>query len=233
MNLLKSISSPLVHFLYPHICLGCGSDTIEDGNFICLECISELPHTNFALQANNAVEKLFWGRLPVEAAMSELYFSTPSVVQNLVHEFKYRGNKNIGLYFGKLMGKSLLNSNRFNNVDAIIPLPLFYKKEMKRGFNQSAVLCEGIGQVLNIPVVTKAVNRAAYTDSQTRKDRTDRWLNVEKSFAVIDKEIIKGKHVLLVDDVITTAATLEACGSQILKTEGTLLSIATLCISKN
>ncbi len=233
MNLIKSLSSPLVHFLYPHICFGCGSDTIEDGNFICLECINELPHTNFALHENNAIEKLFWGRLPIEAAMSELYFSKPSVVQNLVHEFKYRGNKNIGVYFGKMMGKSLLSSNRFNNVDAIIPLPLFYKKEMKRGFNQSAILCEGIRQVLNIPIVNKAVTRVAYTDSQTRKDRTDRWLNVEKSFAVIDKEAIKGKHILLVDDVITTAATLEACGAQILKTEGTQVSIATLCISKN
>lgn len=223
----------MLHLLYPNTCVGCGNDILESKNFICLECINDLPHISFALHANNDVEKIFWGRLPVTAAMSELYFSKHSLVQNLVHEFKYRGNKDVGLYLGRMMGKTLLNSNRFKAIDVLIPLPISNKKEIKRGFNQSFILCEGIKEVLNIPVITKAVTRTIYSGSQTKKDRTERWLNVEKSFTVTDSKFIKGKHVLLIDDVITTGATLEACGSQILKEEGTRLSIATLSIAKN
>jgi ComF family protein len=228
LNLNKNILSPLVHFFYPHNCLGCGSDIIEKENFLCLECINNLPLTGFALHANNAVEKLFWGRIPVNAAMSQFYFSKSSIIQNCIHEFKYRGNKKLGLYLGKIMGKSLASSNRFSNIDALVPLPLFSKKEFNRGFNQSAILCEGIKEILNLPLITKSVVRIVHTQTQTKKERTERWENVEKSFSVTDQKFLEGKHILLVDDVITTGATLEACGAQILKTEKVRLSIATL-----
>lgn len=231
MNLNTNLLSPLLHFFYPHICLGCGSDIIESDNFLCLECINDLPHTGFALHANNAVEKLFWGRIPVAAGMSEFYFSKSSIIQNLIHEFKYKGNKKVGLYLGKMMGRSLMNSNRFSKVDALIPLPLFYKKEFKRGFNQSAIICEGIQEIMNIPLFAKSVTRVVATETQTRKDRTQRWENVEKSFSVLQPENLKGKHILLVDDVITTGATLEACGAEILRTTSLQLSVATLCIA--
>jgi len=232
MNLQSTILSPFVHFFYPHNCIGCGSDIIETENFLCLDCINDLPHTGFALHANNPLEKIFWGRLPITAGMSEFYFSKDSIIQNCIHEFKYRGNKNIGLYLGKIMGKSMLNSNRFANIDFVIPLPLFTEKEFKRGFNQSSILCSGIHEILNIPIITKNVIRTIYTETQTKKGRIQRWENVEKSFSVIDPEILKGKHILLVDDVITTGATIEACGREILKIEGARLSIASLAISK-
>ncbi|HWH63613.1 MAG TPA: phosphoribosyltransferase family protein [Ginsengibacter sp.] len=222
----------MVHFFYPHICIGCGSDIIEKENFLCLECINDLPHTDFATHANNPVEKIFWGRIPITSGMSEFYFSKDSIIQNCIHELKYRGNKKIGLYLGKIMGKSLLNSNRFSNIDFLIPLPLFTAKEFKRGFNQSSILCSGIKEVINIPVVTKNVIRIVHTETQTKKGRIQRWENVEKSFSVIEPSMLKGKHVLLVDDVITTGATIEACGTEILKIEGVQLSIASLAISK-
>jgi ComF family protein len=217
--------------LYPHNCLGCGSDVLSTGNLLCLECIGNLPHTGFALHANNPVEKIFWGRLPVTAGMSEFYFSKESIIQNCIHEFKYRGNRKIGLFLGNLMAKSLLGSNRFSSVDVMVPLPLFLQKEYKRGYNQAAVLCEGIHQVMDIPVIAKNVARVLHTDTQTRKGRTERWENVAESFAVTLPESLEGKHVLLVDDVVTTGATLEACGVAILKVPGTMLSIATLAIA--
>ena len=232
MKLSTAIFSPLVHFLYPHNCIGCGSDLIEKENFLCLDCINDLPHTGFALHAGNPVEKIFWGRIPVTSGTSQFYFSKDSVIQNCIHEFKYRGNKKLGLYLGKVMGKSILNCNRFSNIDYLIPLPLFTAKEFKRGFNQSSILCSGINEIMNIPVVTKIVKRVIHTETQTKKGRIQRWENVEKSFSVIEPDLLKGKHILLVDDVITTGATIEACGREILKIEGTQLSVASLAISK-
>ena len=231
MNLPSRYLSPLIHFFYPHNCLGCGSDIIEKENFLCLECINNLPHTGFAMHANNPVEKLFWGRIPIAAGMSEFYFSKDSIIQNLIHEFKYRGNRKAGLYLGKLIGKSLLHSNRFSGIDALVPLPLFVQKEFKRGYNQSSILCAGISEVMNIPVVLKNITRVIPTETQTKKNRVQRWENVEKSFSVLEPAGLKDKHVLLVDDVITTGATLEACGAEILKAENTTLSIATLAIA--
>ncbi|MGH2649232.1 MAG: ComF family protein [Ginsengibacter sp.] len=231
MKLDSFISSPLVHFFYPHDCIGCGSDIIEDENFLCIECINNLPHTGFAIHANNPVEKIFWGRIAIAAGMSEFYFSKASIIQNLIHEFKYRGNRKIGMYLGNIMGKSLLNGNRFKNIDILIPLPLFSQKEYKRGYNQSAILCAGINQITNTPLITKNVTRTIHTETQTKKGRIQRWENVEKSFSVLHPEKLEGKNILLVDDVITTGATLEACGSEILKIKDVQLSIATLAVA--
>jgi ComF family protein len=221
------ISTSLFHLFYPHNCIGCGSDVLENENFLCLECINNLPHTHFAMHANNPVEKIFWGRVAITAAMSEFYFSKASIIQNLIHEFKYKGNKKIGLYLGSLIGESLLNSNRFH-IDAIIPLPLFEKKEKKRGYNQAEILCNGISEVMNIPIIKNNVIRIIPTETQTKKHRAERWQNVEKSFTVLQPEYLEGKHILLVDDVITTGATLEACASEILKVNNVSLSVATL-----
>lgn len=224
-------SLPLFHLLFPHQCIGCGSDIIAKENFLCLECINDLPHTHFALHANNPVEKIFWGRIPVTNAMSELYFTKASIVQNIVHEFKYRGNKKVGIFLGNLIGQSILNSNRFQNIDFIIPLPLYDKKEKSRGYNQAEILCSGISEILNIPVVAKNVIRKVPTETQTKKARTERWENVNSSFFVLYEDPLKDKHVLLVDDVITTGATLEACASEILKVPDVRVSIATLAIA--
>ena len=184
------------------------------------------------MHANNPLEKKFWGRLSLTSATSELYFSKNSIVQNMIHEFKYRGNKKAGHYFGNLIGRNLLNSNRFN-VDVIVPLPLFIRKEKMRGFNQAEILCNGIAEILNKPVIEKNVTRKIFTESQTKKHRTERWKNVEGIFYINDPKNLEGKHILLVDDVITTGATLEACGSEILKIAGTTLSVAALAMATN
>ena len=225
------IVSPILHFFYPHNCIGCGSDIIANDNFLCLDCINNLPHTGFSLHANNPVEKMFWGRLAVTAGTSEFYFSKGSIIQNLIHELKYKGNRKAGIYLGNLMGNSLLKSNRFLNIDMLVPLPLFAKKEFKRGYNQAMILCEGIAEVMDLPIITKNVIRIVHTETQTKKGRIERWENVEKSFTVKDLSVLKGKHILLVDDVITTGATMEACGAEILKVNDARLSIAALALA--
>jgi ComF family protein len=231
LNIQSDILSPLVHFFYPHICPGCGSDVIGNKHFLCLECINDLPHTGFALHANNPLEKKFRGRIPITAGMSEFYFSKSSIVQNLIHEFKYKGNVKVGFHLGKMMGKSIANSHRFSNIDLLIPLPLFTKKEFKRGFNQSEVLCKGIRDITGIPIASKNVIRTMPTETQTKKGRIERWENVEKSFSILNSSNLNGKNILLVDDVITTGATIEACGAQILKIENVSLSIASLAFA--
>jgi ComF family protein len=182
------------------------------------------------MHKNNAVEKKFWGRLALTSATSEFYFSKGSIIQNMIHEFKYRGNKKVGQYFGNLMGKSLLNSNRFN-IDVIVPLPLFERKEKIRGFNQAEILCNGISEIINKPVIRKNVIRKVFTETQTKKHRLERWKNVEGIFFVKDPQELEGKHILLVDDVITTGATIDACGSEILKIKGITLSVASFAIA--
>ncbi|MBX2932920.1 MAG: ComF family protein [Ferruginibacter sp.] len=213
---------------YPHNCSGCGSDLLDEDNLLCLTCINNLPHTGFAGLAGNPVEKYFWGRIPLQAAYSQFYFSKEFLVQHLIHQLKYKGNTKIGFYLGEIMGNTLLTSGRFANIDALVPLPLYADKEHKRGYNQAAVICNGMSMVMNIPVYDKYVIRQHATQTQTRKHRTERWENVKGSFKVIKAAELANKHLLLVDDVVTTGATLEACGAVLLQTSNVTLSIATL-----
>ncbi|MCW3089087.1 MAG: phosphoribosyltransferase [Ferruginibacter sp.] len=228
MQSLSSILSDTLHLFYPHVCTGCGSDLLQRDNLLCLKCITNLPHTNFAQHAGNPIEKIFWGRIPLAAAHSEFYFSKDSLIQELIHQLKYKGNQAIGRYLGQLMGKSLLDSNRFQKIDYLIPLPLFPDKERKRGFNQAAVICDGMSGIMNVPVLLNNVNRRRFTETQTKKHRTERWENVADSFMIMDKSTLQGKSVLLVDDVITTGATMEACGQTIMEAANVQLNLATL-----
>jgi ComF family protein len=225
---LKNIFSSTLHLFYPHHCSGCGSDLLDETQLLCLKCIHQLPHTNFANLANNPVEKYFWGRIPLQAAFSQFYFSKNFLVQQLIHRLKYRGDTAIGEYLGEMMGSTLLKSHRFHPIDALVPLPLYPGKERKRGYNQAAVICNGIASVINKPVLIGAVTRCQATETQTRKHRTERWENVRDSFIVSRRSELAGRHLLLVDDVVTTGATLEACGDKMLAVEGSRLSIATL-----
>ena len=220
------------HLLYPHNCIGCGSDVISDENFLCLKCINDLPYTHYESHAGNPVEKKFWGRLALASGMSEFYFSHDSIVQNMIYELKYGGNKKAGFYFGNLIGKSLQKSTRFD-VDVIVPLPLFERKEKMRGYNQSEIICNGIAEIIEKPVIKNNVIRKVFTETQTKKHRLERWKNVENIFFVSRPWELEGKHILLVDDVITTGATIEACGSEILKIKEAKLSIASFAIASN
>jgi len=228
MPLFKDIISNTLHIFYPHVCTGCGSDLVHHNNLLCFKCLAVLPQTNFAQHANNPIEKIFWGRIPLAAAHSEFYFSKESLIQQLIHQLKYKNNTDIGFYLGQILGTSLLASNRFTNIDALIPLPLFLDKERKRGYNQAAIICNGVSDVLNVPVINNNVTRLKHTDTQTKKGRTKRWENVSGSFTIKDKQALSGKNLLLIDDVITTGATLEACGVIMLSISNVTVSIAAL-----
>ncbi len=228
MKLFRTLFADTLHLFYPHTCRGCGSDLLDEKNLLCLQCICDLPHTLEAIHPGNHTEKIFIGRLPIHAAGSEFYFSKESLIQRLIHQLKYNGNTDIGFYLGEIMGRSILNSSRFGNIDQLIPLPLHPNKERKRGYNQAAIICQGMSEVMNVPVSTGNLVRQRFTETQTRKHRAGRWENVDGSFAIVNERILRGKHILLVDDVITTGATLEACGQCILNVAGTRLSVAAL-----
>jgi ComF family protein len=228
MLTLKTIWNDFTHLFYPQICAGCGSDVITADAPLCIRCIASLPITNFHFHSGNQVEKIFWGRLPLTHATSLCYFNSGSLIQTLLHQLKYKGNKELGYFLGRLMGETFQQSNHFSHLDALIPLPLFRSREKKRGYNQAAILCEGMAEVMRLPLLTDAVVRVAATTTQTKKNRMERWDNIEGRFALNNPEQLSGKHVLLIDDVITTGATLEACGAELLKVTGLQLSIATL-----
>lgn len=224
----RKLVNDFLHLLYPHNCAGCGSDLLENDQEICMHCFANLPETNFALYAGNPIEKIFYGRLQIELATAGYYFNKKSALQRLIHQLKYKGNKEVGRQLGKWLGLQLQKSNRFANVQALVPLPLYPDKEKRRGYNQSTVICEGIADVMELPVLTDVVSRKRYTDTQTKKGRSDRWTNVDNSFAIGNTDLLTNKHVLLVDDVITTGATLEACGTALKTVQGLTLSIAAL-----
>lgn len=228
--MLKTLSDSLLHLLFPHICDGCGSDRLSRHSALCLSCLSKLPKTYFEGLPANPVEKGFWGRLPLAAATAHLYFTKASLVQFLMHQLKYRGRIELGLQLGQMMGESLAASGRFE-MEALVPLPLFPSRERKRGYNQSAILCTGISKVLKIPVLDQVICRPAATETQTRKNRVERWQNMEGKFLLTNETAIRDRKILLVDDVLTTGATLESCGMELLRASGVQLSIATLCFA--
>lgn len=228
---LKNISHSLLQLFFPHICAGCGSDLLHRDSCLCLKCIYNLPETGFEQHENNPVENLFTGRLPLESATAQYYFTKSSLMQHLMHQLKYKNNPELGLQLGRLMGDQLKKSGRFTTVEALVPLPLFPRREKKRGYNQATILCKGLEQTLGIPVWDNVIARPHHTETQTSKGRFERWKNIEGKFMLRDGSKISFRHLLLVDDVITTGATLESCGQELLKGEGVKLSVAALSIA--
>jgi ComF family protein len=227
---LHEIKDSFLHLLFPHLCTGCGSDILNEESVLCMRCIDALPETNFELHPHNPVEKIFFGRMPLVGATAQFYFTKESLMQLLMHQFKYKRNKELGLQLGRIMGEQIKKSGRFE-ADALIPLPLFPAKEKRRGYNQATLLCEGMAETMNIPVFDKVISRSQPTETQTKKGRIERWKNMEGKFILSDPDSIRNKHLLLVDDVITTGATFEACGNELLKAENVTLSLASLCVA--
>ena len=228
MKYLSNILEDALQLFYPHVCAGCGDDLHGKLQLICFSCMQQLPYTDFAKIPNTQIEHIFYGRAKIESACSIFYFSKGQIMQQLIHQLKYKGNQEIGIYLGKLMAEQLLNSGRFNNFDAIIPLPMHPDKQKKRGYNQAEVLANGLSQKMNIPLLNNMILRSKKTSTQTKKQRVERWTNVDGTFVIQNQSSIIGKHILLIDDVITTGATLEACINTILSVENTTLSIAVL-----
>lgn len=225
---LQLLGESLVHYLLPHVCACCGSDLPMQNRPICLQCSLELPCTAFENLPNNPVEKIFWGRLPLQNACSHFYFTKDSALQSLLHQLKYKGREDIGVYLGREMGEALSKSPRFAGIDALVPLPLHPSRERKRGYNQALLLCEGISEQTGWPVLKNSIKRKEATRTQTQMNRLERWENMEGMFEINKPESIQNLHLLLIDDVITTGATLEAAGAALLKVKGCQLTVASL-----
>ena len=218
----------LTELIFPRLCVACGDKLIEQEQWICLHCLHHIPRTNYHLMPDNPVAQLFYGRVQIEFATSFFYFSKGSNYQTLLHQLKYKGMKELGAEMGKHFGVDLLQSNDFRSVDLICPVPLHPSKEKKRGYNQSWWIASGLAAQLQKPISAGNLKRITATDSQTRKTRFERWQNVEGIFELSNPVAFSGKHILLIDDVVTTGSTLEACAQAILSKTNARVSIATL-----
>lgn len=225
------ILNDFFNLIFPVTCAACGNVLINKERIICLSCNYNLPRTNFHLEPDNPVAVIFWGRVRIEHATAFYFFNKASKFRHLIHELKYKGRKDIGIELGRIFGYEMIKSPGFRLIDLVLPVPLHKKKLRKRGFNQSECIARGISEAMNKPLDTSSVIRIVYSATQTRKTRYDRWLNVEGIFKVTDPTALSGKHILLVDDVVTTGATLEACATEILKAEGTKVSLAALAMA--
>jgi ComF family protein len=218
----------ILHLFFPHICSGCGSDLLTEKVLFCIYCRASMPLTCFEFFHSNPIEKIFWGRVEIDAASAHLYFTTGSAIQHSLHLLKYKGRKEIGIFYGILMGRALRESHRFYECEIIIPVPLHPNRQKKRGYNQAGMIAEGISKKMKIPVEQDVITRLKKTETQTRKSRVQRWKNMESTFEIQNAQKISGKHVLLVDDVVTTGASLEACAWVLLTVPGVRISIACL-----
>lgn len=218
----------LLNFIFPVYCPVCGIPLSVRKQVLCLPCELKMPRAEYISNPDNPVAQLFWGRTKVEAATSFFRFEKGSKYQKLLHLLKYNGDKKMGIFLGKLLGTEL-KETQFGQCDFIIPVPLHPKKKRKRGFNQSEIIAIGMSSILDIPVLTNILYRSSFTSTQTKKNRFDRFLNVEHVFTLKPQNIEKEKcSVLLIDDVVTTGSTLEACVNTLLQYEGMVVYIATL-----
>ena len=232
MKLLTTYWNDFTALIFPQLCQACGNTLVSNEDLICTACHYDLPYTNFHQQPDNVVARQFCGRIELRSAYVLLYFSKGGKVQNMMHKLKYRNTPKLGNKLGEIAGKQLLTSEFHQDVDFIIPVPLHPRKLKQRGYNQSAQFAEGLAEKMDIPVDTVNLIRLKHTDTQTKKSRFSRYENMKDVFGVRDTQKFAGKHLLLVDDIITTGSTLEACGLELLKIPGVKISVAAIAYAE-
>ncbi len=227
-----NIISDITNVIYPKLCAACQEALNKHEKVFCLKCQLSLPKTDHVLYTDNPVAKKFWGKVPIERALAMYNFHKTSRLQEVMHALKYKGRKDVGLRLGNLMGYHLLQYQVFRDVDYITAVPLHPDKMIKRGYNQSGIIAEGLGEVLNINYDGEILQRTLFTETQTKKSRLERWDNVKDIFEVKKPELIPNKHILLIDDVITTGSTLEACAVKLIQHPGVSVSIAAVAFAE-
>lgn len=221
----------LFNLMFPNLCVVCNNNLTQNEQHICFSCLHNIPKTNFHLLRDNDIEKRFWGKVPIFRATSFFYFQKGSSYQKLLHSLKYKGNKEIGEILGKYAGSDLLESQDFCSVDVIIPVPLHPKKFKLRGYNQSEWIANGLSTVLAKPIDLCTLHRTLENTTQTKKSVFERYENTEGVFGLTNTETLSGKHILIVDDVLTTGSTLEACIKELLKVKDIRISVFTLAVA--
>jgi len=228
MNFFKDI----FNIFFPEVCLCCKEHLVNNETTICLTCRHDLPLTNFSFEEENLVEKSFYGRIPIENATALFYFTKKGNVQLLIHELKYNKQQQVGNFIGNWLGDEIVESNRFKGLDYIIPVPLHRKKLKSRGYNQVTTFGESLAKKLNVSYNSTFLVKISSTKTQTKKLRLDRWKNVQELFFVQNNSNLENKHILLIDDIITTGATLEACCKAFNNIKGLKISIACMAYTK-
>lgn len=231
MKSIKKYIESLFNLLFPRSCTVCDGSLAEGEEFICSTCNSRLPRTDFHLIPNNEIEKRFWGKIEIERATSYFFYTKGSDFRKILYQLKYRHCKEIGEVMGRYLGRELLSSDFFDNIDLIIPVPLHPKREKIRGYNQSEWIAKGVSAATGIPLNTTLLIRTTNNKTQTRKSVFDRWTNVQHIFEVTRHEELEHKHILLIDDVLTTGATLLSCATTLSVSKNIKISILTLAVA--
>lgn len=232
MKWLRTYLNDFIALIFPELCQACGNGLVGNERLICTACTYDLPYTNFHLQTDNVVARQLWGRVDAELVYVLLYFNKGGKVQNLMHRFKYKNMPQIGNQLGSIAGARLKQNPDAASIDVIIPVPLHPEKLKSRGYNQSARFAEGLSVQLGKPVDTETLIRLKHTDTQTKRSRFARYENMKEVFGISDLERLAGKHVLLVDDIVTTGSTIEACGTALLTIKGLKLSVAAIAYAE-
>jgi ComF family protein len=229
---LEELIVSFIKLIFPDLCVVCGGRLIDHNKFLCLSCLENLPKTGYHLRRENRAKCCFEGKIPIERASSYLYYSKGGITQSIVREIKYHKNLKLGKWIGEVIAKEIAPSGFFDGIDIMLPVPLHRSKERKRGYNQSTVIAQGIQSVTAIPIDTGSIIRTKANPTQTTKTFFERWQNTHGIFELVDAERLKNRHILLIDDVLTSGSTLEAVARAAIMAEGTkisVLTIATVC----
>jgi ComF family protein len=216
ISVFRDVLRDFISLFFPQLCFACDGNLVHGENEICTACLSDLPKTDFHVNIHNEFYQKLVGRLPVKFVLAQLMFNKRGKVQKLLHHLKYRNRPEIGVMLGRAYGNVLLNANYKTEFDLIIPIPLHPVRQKRRGYNQSLEFARGLSDAMNIPYAGDLVRRVLQTETQTKHTKLKRWQNVSEVFKVANEESLKNKRILLVDDVMTTGSTLEACGKVIL-----------------
>jgi len=225
---MSSFIDDFLSLFFPRNCEICENCLYKNEHLICTYCLGRLPYTKWHMDQKNPLHMVFWGKLPIQGVTAMLYFHYANRTQKLLHKFKYKGVRQLGVFVGKRYGIQLIKFPPFSTVDIIIPVPLHPKKLKIRGYNQSEMFAYGLAQSMSISVVSDNLYRKTASETQTRKTKIERWENVKDIFGVANPENLVDKHILLVDDVITTGSTMEACARILLEIPGVQISVAAI-----
>lgn len=233
MTILENITEGVLTLFFPKLCLACGAKPPPQEKELCISCQYYLPKTDFHLDLENPFTERFWGRVKIEGGAALYYYIKGGRTQKLIHNLKYKGKRKIGIKLGELYGRSLRLAKGFENIDMILPVPLHPKKEHSRGYNQCDLLARGLSETMEIPWRKGILIKTLHNTSQTKMTRMERFENVRTTFKIVNPDQLRGKHVLIIDDVLTTGATLEACAEKVLEIPHTKVSLATIAVGKS
>lgn len=237
---MPTILNDMLHLFFPRLCLLCRAPLVEGEEYICLKCLCNLPRTRFPDYTDNAVSQLFIGKVPFVSATALFYFEKGGRIQTLIHTLKYHDNRELGYYLGRLAtleltqeGKRFFTPTGGIPIDVLLPVPLHPRKQRKRGYNQAEWIAQGIGSVLKLPVDTTTLRRSNWNETQTDKQLYERWENVQDIFTLTDSSRLEGKHILLVDDVITSGSTIGSCAETLLSIPDIQVSILGIAVTQH